>query len=236
MDRLTPGPTLISRAYDAILDAICDGRLRPGTRIKQDQLADRLHVSRQPVGQAVSILKAQGFLRDSGLRGIMVPPVEREFFSSIYQLREALDPMAARLAAQQCTKKDVAVGRRLLSAGRRAARARLIEGVILTDARFHAWIYQLAGNPLLVETMALYWCHLRRGMGEVLRNFAIRSRIWDEHQAIFEAISEQDGGEAARRSLVHVRDAAERIVESIPMAPRATGRSAGATASGGRRK
>jgi DNA-binding GntR family transcriptional regulator len=236
MDRLTPGPTLITRAYDAILAAICDGRLPPGTRLKQEELADRLHVSRQPVGQAVSILKSQGFLRDSGLRGLIVPPVEREFFSAIYQLREAFDPMAARLAAQHCKKEDVVVGRRLLSAGRRAARAKVIEGVVLADVRFHAWIYHLAGNPLLVETMGLYWCHLRRGMGEVLRTFAIRGRIWDEHQAIFEAISERDGGEAARRSLVHVRDAADRIVESIPMAPRGTGRSGGITAARSRGK
>jgi DNA-binding GntR family transcriptional regulator len=236
MDRLTLGPTLITRAYDAILAAICDGRLPPGTRLKQDQLADRLHVSRQPVGQAVSILKSQGFLRDSGRRKLIVPPVEREFFSAIYHLREALDPMAARLAAQHCTKEDSAVGRRLLSAGRRAARARVIERVILADVHFHAWIYQLAGNPLLAETMGLYWCHLRRGMGEVLRQVAIRGQIWDEHQGIFESIAERDGGEAARQSLVHVRDAAERIVESIPMAPRGPGRSAAGTGFTGRRK
>jgi DNA-binding GntR family transcriptional regulator len=225
MDRLTPGPTLISRAYDAILSAICDGRLPPGRRLKQEELADRLHVSRQPVAQAVSILKSQGFLRDTGRRGLIIAPLEREFFRAIYQLREALDPMAARLAAAHSTREMLAPGRRLLTAGRKAARSRNPERVILADVKFHAWIYQLAGNPLLVETMGLYWSHLRRAMGEVLRRPATRSQIWDEHQAIFEALVKRDAAEAARLSLVHVRDAAQRIVESIPTGP--TGPSSG---------
>lgn len=216
MNRLTPGPTLIARAYDSILAAICDGRLPPGTRLNQDQLADRMHVSRQPVGQALTILKSQGFVRDNGRRGVIITPIEREFFRAVYQLREALDPMAARLASQSCTREESAAGRRLLSAGRRAAKAKDISGVIAADVNFHAWIYQVAGNPLLVETMGLYWNHLRRAMGEVLRRPSSRSQIWDEHQGVLKAIVEHDAGKAARLSLAHVRDAAQRIVESIP--------------------
>lgn len=219
MDQLVPGPTLISRAYDAILAAICDGRLPPGTRLKQEELADRLHVSRQPVGQAVSILTSQGFLRESGRRALIIAPLEREFFRAIYQLREALDPMAARLAARRCTREAVTAGRRLLATGRKAARRGAVGPIVLADMHFHAWIYQLAGNPLLVETMGLYWNHLRRAMREVLRRPAIRSQIWDEHQAVFEALAKRDAVEAARLSLAHVRGAAARIVDSIPATP-----------------
>lgn len=219
MDRLTPGPTLITRAYDAILAAICDGRLPPGARLNQDQLADRLHVSRQPVGQAVSILRSQGFVRDNGRRGLIIAPLERQFFRSVYQLREALDPLAARLAAQRCSREACAEGRRLLAAGRRAARGRSVDAAISADAQFHAWVYQVGGNPLLVETMGLYWNHLRRAMGVVLTRKSARAAIWDEHQAIFEALAAQDAGTAARLSLSHVRDAAARVVASIPAGP-----------------
>src|SRR4051812_17414701 len=61
LDRLDPGPTLIDRAYEAILGAVCSGELAPGERLNQDELAARLHISRQPVGQALTILKSQGF-------------------------------------------------------------------------------------------------------------------------------------------------------------------------------
>jgi DNA-binding GntR family transcriptional regulator len=223
MDRLTPGPTLITRAYDAILAAICDGRLAPGTRLTQDELADRLHVSRQPVAQAVSVLKSQGFLRERGRRGIIIAPLERDFFRAMYQLREALDPMAARLAAQRCTREEAAVGRRLVAAGRQAVRAGGTERLITADAQFHAWVYRLSANPLLLETMGLYWKHLRRAMHGVLRRRSTRSQIWDEHQAILGAIVAGDPGKAAELSLAHVRDAADRMLESIPEAPDETG-------------
>jgi DNA-binding GntR family transcriptional regulator len=223
MDRLIPGPTLITRAYDAILTAICDGRLAPGTRLTQDELADRLHVSRQPVAQAVSVLKAQGFLRERGRRGVIIPPLEREFFRAVYQLREALDPMAARLAAQRCTRQDAAAGRRLLAAGRQAVRNGRTDRLISADAQFHVWVYRLSANPLLLETMELYWKHLRRAMHGVLRRRSTRNRIWDEHQAILGAIVAGDPEAAAALSLAHVHDAADRVVQSIPEAPDETG-------------
>src|SRR5437588_11460744 len=81
------GPTLIEQAYDAILAAICDGRLAPGARLNQDDLAARMGISRQPVGQALSVLKAQSFVRDTGRRGLIVAPLEREFLHSVYELR-----------------------------------------------------------------------------------------------------------------------------------------------------
>jgi DNA-binding GntR family transcriptional regulator len=223
MDHLTPGPTLITRAYDAILGAICDGRLAPGTRLTQDELADGLHVSRQPVAQAVSMLKSQGFLRERGRRGVIIAPLEREFFRAVYQLREALDPMAARLAAQRCNRQDAAVGRRLVSAGRLALRSGKTDRLIDADAQFHAWIYRLSANPLLLETMELYWKHLRRAMHGVLRQRSNRSRSWNEHQAILTAVVAGDANAAAALSLAHVRDAADRVVMSIPEAPDDTG-------------
>jgi DNA-binding FadR family transcriptional regulator len=60
--------SLTDRTYEAILDAICDGELPAGNRINQDELARRLNVSRQPVVQALALLKVQGFVRDSGRR------------------------------------------------------------------------------------------------------------------------------------------------------------------------
>ena len=223
MDQLLPGPTLITRAYDAILGAICDGRLAPGTRLTQDELADRLQVSRQPVAQAVSVLKSQGFLRERGRRGVIIAPLEREFFRAVYQLREALDPMAARLAAQRCTREEAAVGRRLVLAGRQAVRNGKTDRLIQADANFHDWVYRLSANPLLLETMELYWKHLRRAMHGVLRRRSTRSQVWDEHQAILSAVAAGDASAAAALSLAHVRDAADRVVLSIPEAPDDTG-------------
>ena len=218
IESLTPGPTLIEQAYDAILSAICDGRLAPGARLHQDDLAGRLRISRQPVGQALSILKAQGFVRDNGRRGLIVAPLEREFLQAIYQLREALDAMAARLAAQRSSPADIAEGRALLLQGFNATASGRIAALIDADMRFHMWIYRVAGNPLLADTMRLYWNHLRRAMAELLQQPASRKNIWAEHEAILEAIARHDAKTAGQRALAHVRDASERIGKLIPPA------------------
>ena len=216
IESLSPGPTLIERAYETILAAICDRRLSPNQRINQDELAARLHISRQPVGQALSILKSQGFVRDNGRRGLLIAPLERETVRSIYQLREALDAMAARLAAERCSPADLAEGRRLLAEGRKAVEAESVEVLIAADMRFHMWTYSASGNPLLVETMNHYWNHLRRAMGEILRHRPSRRRVWMEHEAILRAIIEGDAKTAESLAVAHLRDAAQSMVGSIP--------------------
>lgn len=239
LESLRPGPTLIERAYEAILAAICDGRLEPGHRLNQDRLAGRLQISRQPVGQALSILKSQGFVRDNGRRGLLVAPLERELIRSIYQLREALDAMAARLAAERCAPADAVEGRRLLAEGRKAVESGSVEVLIAADMRFHMWIYTVSGNPLLVETMNHYWNHLRRAMGEILRRRPSRRRIWLEHEAVLKAIVGKDADAAGALAVAHVKDAALGVTQALPLTPLPAGkdprRSARSVPAGGKR-
>jgi DNA-binding GntR family transcriptional regulator len=218
LDNLVPAPTLIARAYDAILGAICDGRLPPGARLNQDAIAGKLGISRQPVGQALSILRAQGFVRDTGRRSLIVAPLEREFFRALYQVREALDPMAAQRVVQRASAADLAEGRRLVSRGRKAAASGSVKDLISADMDFHLWMYRTADNPLLLQTMVVYWNHLRRAMGEVLQRRSEARRVWDEHAVILEGIVRRDERAAASLALAHVRDAADRVAGSIPAA------------------
>ena len=214
---LRPGPRLIEQAYEAILEAICAGRLAAGERLNQDALAARLGISRQPVGQALSILKAQGFVRDTGRRGLIVAPLEREFLRAIYELREALDSLAASLAAQRCQPGDVAEGRKLLAEGRRAARSDRVDAQIEADMRFHLWVCRVAGNPLLSDTMRLYWNHLRRAMSEVLQQRGRRHQVWDEHEALLNGIIKRNPAAAAHHATVHARAASKSIL-TLPAA------------------
>jgi DNA-binding GntR family transcriptional regulator len=214
IDGLTQEPSLIDRAYDAILAAIRDGRLSPGIRLNQDELAAKLQISRQPVGQALTILRSQGFVRDNGRRGLIVAPLEQDFVQSIYQLREALDPLAARLAAERCKPEDAAQAKRLIADGRRADRTGAMELLIEADMRLHLWIYQLAGNPLLAQTMDLCWSHLRRAMGYILRQPSSRAIVWDEHELIVDAIVHGEAKKAEKLALQHTHGAADRLAKS----------------------
>jgi DNA-binding GntR family transcriptional regulator len=217
------GPTLIEQTYTLILDGICAGRLQPGERLNQDELAARMNVSRQPVGQAMSILKSQGFVRDAGRRGLIVAPIEQDFFRTIYELREAIDPMAARLTAERGADEGIAAGEQLVAKGRQAIESGSVQDLVAADMEFHLWICRLAGNPLLVETVSHYWNHLRRAMGEVLRPTQYREQTWKEHEAIFRAIAARDTKAAEECALRHVKGAAERVVASLTLPKRERG-------------
>ncbi|MBU0796432.1 MAG: GntR family transcriptional regulator, partial [Alphaproteobacteria bacterium] len=99
MKPITLQPQLADRVYAAILDAICDGQLEAGQRVTQEELAASLNVSRQPVIQALMLLKRQGFLEEAGRRGLRVVPLDEAAISHVYEVRGALDGLAARAAA-----------------------------------------------------------------------------------------------------------------------------------------
>src|SRR5882672_6990707 len=173
VDLLKPGPTLIEQAYDAILAAICDGRLAPGARLNQDGLAARMGISRQPVGQALSILKAQNFVRDTGRRGMIVAPLEREFFRAAYELREALDSLAASLAAQRCTPRDVAEGRKLIAEGREAAKSGRVDALAEENWASTPCFRRAPATPPPADRPPFCGTHPRRGMPQVWKGRAL---------------------------------------------------------------
>ncbi len=209
-------PSLYAQAFDSILAAICGGVLRPGDRINQDELAARLNVSRQPVTQALTVLRSQDFVRDAGRRGLVVAPLRRSFFESLYQLRESLDPMAARLAARNSAALARDGAQALIQRGRAAILAGSVADLTSADMAFHMWIYQSAGNPLLTETLRLYWNHLRRAMVAVVEPLQQRGRVWEEHQRILDAVLAGDQRLAHRLSSLHVQQAARRVMQGLP--------------------
>src|ERR1041385_3753434 len=73
-ERIDGRPELSQQVYQQLLAAICEGRLAPGARVTQEELAESLNVSRQPVHQALRLLKNEGFVVDAGRRGLMVAP------------------------------------------------------------------------------------------------------------------------------------------------------------------
>lgn len=79
---LTPSATLLEQTYRAILSAICDGTLAPGEKLTQERVAERLNVSRQPVAQALALLKTQGFVQETGRRGLAVSHLDPVFFGA----------------------------------------------------------------------------------------------------------------------------------------------------------
>jgi DNA-binding GntR family transcriptional regulator len=197
LERIDAPPDLSERVYRQLLGAICEGRLPPGARLRQEELAASLDVSRQPVHHALRLLKKDGLAIDAGRRGLLVAPLEARHVEQLYQVRGVLDGLAAKQAARAGRRVDSA----LIAAGRRAFAGRDVGAMIAADMRFHEAIYAASGNPLIAESAGRHWHHIARAMGAFLRRSGPRAPVWDEHEAILAAIDRGDaeGAEALAR-------------------------------------
>lgn len=205
-------PDLVERVYEALLSSIAEGELAPGERLTQEQLAERLNVSRQPVLQALRLLKKDGLVVDTGKRGVMVTPIDAASINQVYQLRAALDALAARLAAERKAKLDT----KLIERGRASAKSRSVAVMIEADMAFHHAIYAASGNPLIATSADRHWAHIRRAMGAVLRSANAREAVWDEHAAILAAISAGDAALAEQLTRTHGEHAAKTLIGALP--------------------
>src|SRR5450755_1294542 len=118
--KLDAAPDLVERVYRSLLDAILDGSLAPGARLTQEEIARQLAVSRQPVLQALRQLKGDGLVLDAPGRGVLVTRLDGAWIASVYEVRAALDVLAARLAAQH----RAVLAPDLIVRGRKALRSR----------------------------------------------------------------------------------------------------------------
>jgi DNA-binding GntR family transcriptional regulator len=211
LSKIQVRPDLVDEVYKTLLDAISDGSLPPGTRITQEEIAEQMNVSRSPVLQALRLLKKDGLVQDAPGRGLLVAELDPEWIGNLYQVRGALDTLAARLAAER--KADI--GAAIIAAGRRAARGKDVRAMVEADIAFHTAIYHASGNPLIFETTQLHWVHLRRVMGAVLQSAGQREAIWDEHETIAHAIRTGDVKLAVKLSDGHAVLARENLVRRL---------------------
>jgi DNA-binding GntR family transcriptional regulator len=214
---LTPAPNLTEQVYARVLEAIIDRKLLPGQRVTQNELAERLGVSRQPVSHALHLLHRQGLLAESGRRGFEVTQLDPERIRQLYEVRGAIDALAARSAARRA--KTDAAGRAQLEAALRAGRTidktTPLARLVALDVDFHSAIYRLAGNPVIEETIAPQWPHMRRSMATVLAELDYRQSAWSEHEAIAAHILSGNAKAAVSAAEAHAQIAGKRTEERL---------------------
>jgi DNA-binding GntR family transcriptional regulator len=201
----------VEQIYARLLDAISEGTLAPGERLTQDDLAQRFAVSRQPVLQALRLLKKDGFVEDAPGRGVQVTQLDVNWIAQVYQVRGSLDALAVRLAAQ----RGVSIDPEVMRQGRWANQTRDVKTMIQADLAFHRAIYQASGNPLIAQSINLHWHHLKRIMGAVLQSSHQRQTVWDEHEAIALAIAAGDAELAVRLVQEHAHEASVQLTARL---------------------
>ena len=220
MHKIDAPSQLLERVYDAILDAICTGTLAPGERVTQEGLAAQLGVSRQPILQAIHLLKRQGFIEDSGRKGVEVSAIDPARLVQLYQIRAALDGLAAAEAARRVQRDGPgdlrSEGDACLALGRAAIASGSASDLIAADMAFHQFIYQRSGNPMIADTTAIHWQHIRRAMGAHLQSRpGMPAQSWREHADILQAVIDGQPALAEQRARSHAERAADVLVDRL---------------------
>ncbi|MBS0241030.1 MAG: GntR family transcriptional regulator [Proteobacteria bacterium] len=222
MTQLEAQPALIDQVHDRVVAAIVDGTLEPGRRLTQDELAELLGVSRQPVSHAIQVLRRRGLLVESGKRGVSVAALDANRISQLYQVRAALDGLAAELAAERCrtgavTSTEIEALETAHAAGQLAASRADPDYADLVDrdVAFHSALHQLSGNLAIVETVADQWPHFRRSMRYALAGPESIARVWREHALIAEAVLAGKAAKAAEFARAHAERASADTVRRL---------------------
>lgn len=215
MQILRPQLTLVEQVYEAILSQIESGRYGGDARLVQEEVAETLGVSRQPVRQALMLLRNEGVLMNAPGRGLMVVPLEAAKVRHLYEIRASLDALASRKAAERGSARARAEGPAFIARGRAAIAADAISDMIAADMAFHHFLYELSGNPLIAETAASHWSYLRCVMGAVLMTATTPPAIWNQHEAILQAVIEGDAALAGRLANEHIEHATVGVLKNL---------------------
>src|SRR5262249_12083019 len=143
-----------------------------------------------------------------------IAPLDPKRLLDLYQVRAALDGLAARLAAERMRARLLPVklrdeAQQLIDEGARLATRAAIGDLIAADVAFHALIHQMSGNAAIAETVAEEWPHFMRSMGVALADTDIRLRIWTEHAVILSEIAAGKPEPAERAARQHTLRAGE---------------------------
>lgn len=214
LDPLKAEPALITQVHAKLVEAISVGRLHPGERLTQERVASLLDVSRQPVSHALQLLKHHGLVVEHGKRGVVVAPLDGVRIFQLYQVRKAIDGLAARLAAERVAAGDaqmteIAAVRQTIDAGMELEASSDIIDLVRADVVFHRALYDLSGNPEIARTVAEQWPQFMRSMAVVLDGRQRKPRIWNEHAEIFAAVLEGEADRAEQLAGGHALRAGE---------------------------
>ena len=196
--------TTADAVYQALRRSILDGELPPGHRLRSDALATDLNVSRTPVREALRKLEAEGLVNASRL-GLVVRQLTEEDLTEIFYLREALEGMAARLAAENATRAEIDELHALFEDMEAVAARGDIAGLRELTGEFHLLVCRASHNRRLMQSLERLLDHVRQAQSSTLYMQGRPADALEEHRGLLRAIEQRDPDRAETLARQHRR-------------------------------
>lgn len=197
-------PVASERITDALRQAILLGQLRPGSRVRQEEIAEQFGISRIPVREALRDLESEGLVILVPNSGAWISRLDRAECIEIYKIRERLEPLAL---LESCPGLSEATLDAIEDLGRRIEQNQSSEEFLRLDREFHLLSYEAAGMPQLMQMIHKFWNvtqQYRRVFTQSVGPVGMET-IFQEHRLITEALRRRDAQHAAMLLRGHIR-------------------------------
>ena len=201
--------------FNTLRQAIIKGDLKPGERLLEIQLADKLGVSRTPVREAIRKLELEGLVTMVPRRGTTVLGITKKHLKDVLEIRSALEELALELACRRVTPEqyeELVRLETLLEEKQDSDNAFELSDI---DEKFHEQIYQATNNPRLVQLLANLREQMYRFRLEYMKAKDKRPRLIQEHQQIIKALKNKDSKAGRKAIYDHIVNQANAILSTL---------------------
>ncbi|MDO4344378.1 MAG: GntR family transcriptional regulator [Eubacteriales bacterium] len=201
--------------FNTLRRAILKGELKPGERLMEIQLAQRLGVSRTPVREAIRKLELEGLVLMIPRRGAVVAEITVQDLEDVLEVRAALEELAARRACENITDEELRELKRAANDFKRALESRDLLACVETDVAFHEIICRAAGNRRLQQMLLNLREQMYRYRMEYLKDERMHKLLIEEHDTIRRALKKRDPVKAGSAMKVHIENQRVSMVQNL---------------------
>ena len=201
--------------FQTLRQAILRGELKPGERLMEIHLAQKLGVSRTPVREAIRKLELEGLVLMIPRKGAVVAEITVSDLEDVLEVRRALEELAVKCACRKITGEQLESLREAAEAFGKALKGGDVSACAQADEAFHAVTYEATGNRRLVQMLNNLREQMYRYRLEYLKDRRSHSLLLSEHKEIMEALERKDEETAARITSMHIERQKETIISSL---------------------
>lgn len=201
--------------FESIREAILDGRLKPGERVMEVQLAEKLGVSRTPVREAIRKLELEGLLVMEPRKGAYVADVSLKDVMDVFEVRASLEGLAASLAAIRANEEEIELLKQKVNDFKECIEKNDVQGMINKDTEFHEAILDAAKNKKLTSIIEGLREQVQRFRVTYFTEYNMTTYLAEEHQNVFSAIESREPEKASKYVQKHIKNIERYIVSGV---------------------
>lgn len=201
--------------FNTLRQAILKGELKPGERLMEIQLAQKLGVSRTPVREAIRKLELEGLVLMIPRKGAEVAQITAQDLEDVLEVRCALEELAVKDACEHITEEQLMELKKAAEEFKRCLREETVVASVHADIHFHEIIYGATNNRRLLQILNNLREQMYRYRMEYLKDKSTHQTLLDEHEAIRLALKNHDKEKAGEAIHIHIENQKDSIMSSL---------------------